>query len=258
MTLLTASPIGVETLDDPTADPAVVSRMLGDIARANRWFGGVTTVERGLDFLLAPGDRGSTVALLDVGTGAGDLPAAAVRWGARRGISIVPVGIERSRAAARLAAGNGVPTAVACGTQLPFRQCDARGARGEGRRGPSLRPSPLAPRLSRPVDVVLISQLLHHFDDDTAIRLLAEAGRVARRGVIVTDLRPSRTAAVLFRAAGRVLRFDPVTIADGVTSLARGRDAAATAELARRAGAGTVHARDLPMARVLVAWHCGH
>lgn len=256
MAPLTASPIGIETLDDPAADPAVVSRMLGDIARANRWFGGVTTVERGLRFLLAPGDRGSTVTLLDVGTGAGDLPTAAVRWGARREIRIVPLGAERHRAAARLANEVGVATVVACGTRLPFGQRDTRGARGEEREAAVQRPSPFAPRASRPVDVVLLSQLLHHFDDDTAIQLLAEAHRVARRGVIVTDLRPSRSAAALFRAAGRVLRFDRETITDGVTSLARGRDAATTARLARRAGAGTVHARDLPMARVLVAWHC--
>lgn len=254
MPLLTASPVGVETLDDPGADPATVARMLGDIARANRWFGGARTVTGGLAALFDPADRGGLFTLLDVGTGAGDLPRVAARWGRRRGITIEPVGVERSRVAARLAAGNGVATVVACGTQLPFGQRDTRGARGEEPEAAVQRPAPFAPRASRPVDIVLLSQVLHHFDDDSAIRLLAEAGRVARRGVIVADLRPSRPAAVAFRAAGALLRFDPVTVADGVTSLARGRDGRATAALARRAGATVVTARDLPMARVLVAW----
>lgn len=267
MSLLATSPVGVETLDDPEADPATVARMLGDIARANRWFGGARTVTRGLEALLGgPADRGGRFTLLDVGTGAGDLPRVAARWGRRRGITITAVGIERHRAAARLAARNGVPTAVGCGTRLPFRHDQPRTASGE-RRGANDEPhtvhragappaiDPLsAARDSPSADIVLLSQLLHHFDDAAAIRLLREAAAVARRGVIVADLRPSRLAAVAFRVAGRLLRFDPITVADGVTSLARGRDGRATAALARGAGATAVIARDLPMARVLVAW----
>ena len=34
------APFGIELLDDPDADPAVVARSLGNIARANWWFGG--------------------------------------------------------------------------------------------------------------------------------------------------------------------------------------------------------------------------
>jgi hypothetical protein len=45
---LELSPIGVELLDDPTADPALVAASLRDIARANRWFGGAAAMRRGL------------------------------------------------------------------------------------------------------------------------------------------------------------------------------------------------------------------
>lgn len=249
---LVASPIGVETLDDPAADPAVVERMLGDIARANRWFGGARTVTRGLSALLDRTDRGGTVTLLDVGTGAGDLPRAARAWAAARGIALAPLGVERHRAAARLARASGMAMVVACGMRLPFGQRDGRRARGGERHDESRRASPFAPRLSRPVDIVLLSQLLHHFDDAAAIELLRAAHAAASRGVIVADLRPSRTATLLFRGAGRALRFAPVTIADGVTSLARGRPAAAVAALVRRAGGEPIVVRDLPMARVLV------
>ena len=81
--------------------------MLRDIARANWWLGGVAAVRFGLGQLLQPSDRGSTLTLFDVGTGAGDLPLDARRWAGRRGVSIVPLGLERIPAAARVARGAG-------------------------------------------------------------------------------------------------------------------------------------------------------
>src|SRR5690606_29884860 len=110
--------------------------------------------------------------LLDVGTGAGDLPLVARRWAERRGLGMPSVGIERHRAAARLAHEHGVPCIVACGSALPFRAA---------------------------IDIVLISQLLHHFDDAATITLIREAASVARHGVILTDLRPMRGATPGFR-----------------------------------------------------------
>ena len=38
------SPIGIELLDDPDADPAAVTLSLRNVARANRWFGGAAAV----------------------------------------------------------------------------------------------------------------------------------------------------------------------------------------------------------------------
>lgn len=224
-------PVGTELLDDPGADPALVTRVLGDIARANRWFGGVRALRAGLDALFPAGDRPSRCLLLDVGTGAGDLPHAAARWGRRRGIAFRLAGVERHRAAAALAGRNGVPCVVACGTALPFRP--------------------------RAVDVVLLSQLLHHLDDHDAVRMLTSASQVARRGVIVTDLLPVAAAGRAFRVGGRLLGLHAVTIADGVTSLARGRSPQALLALARRAGAAAPHGWQGAFARVAVAWRTG-
>lgn len=223
-----SSPIGIEVLDDPAAEPALVRRMLGEIATANRLFGGVRALQRGLGQLLDPRDHGTTVTLLDIGTGAGDLPRAAVAWAAARGIALSTVGLERHPAAARFAAESGITTFLGCGGALPLR--------------------------SASVDVVLLSQLLHHLDDASAHRMLVEAHRVARRGVLVLDLRPSRLAGLGFRAAGSAMGFHRSTIDDGVVSLARGRTAPVLAALARRAGARAPRAEALPFARVLVSW----
>jgi hypothetical protein len=251
VSLLTAAPIGIEILDDPRADPALVRRMLTDIARANRWLGGVAAMEAGLSLLLGPGDRGRAVTLLDVGTGAGDLPRAATTWGARRGITIGGIGVERHRAAARLSHEHGVPCVVACGSALPFRSDVTRDA---GRVTTAAGYVSPVTGHDAGIDIVLISQLLHHFDDTTSIDLIRAAAQVARLGVILTDLRPAAAAGTAFRMAGWAMRFHRDTIDDGVTSLARGRTAAALGVLAVRAGARNPMARDLALARVVVAW----
>lgn len=225
---LTPSAIGHEILDDPAADPVHVRRMLTDIARSNHLFGGVRSLHRGLRQLLPFGGAGRVTTLLDVGTGAGDLPRAAARWGAGHRHPITSVGLERHAAAARLATELGTPTLVGCGGALPLAD--------------------------RSIDLVLMSQLLHHLDDASAVVLLAEADRVARVGVIVLDLRPSRLAATAFRMVGPLLRFDPDTTNDGIISLARGRTAPALAALARQAGACSPRAGHLAMARVVMTW----
>jgi hypothetical protein len=225
---LTLSPIGTEALDDPAADPALVARMLRDIARANWWLGGAAAVRFGLGQLLQPSDRGTTLTLFDVGTGAGDLPLDARRWAGRRGVSIVPLGLERIDAAARLARSAGVPVIVGCGSALPLRD--------------------------RGVDIVLISQVAHHLDQSSAVRLFAAANAIARRGVIVADLRPAWYAAPGFRLAGLVLGFDPVTLVDGVTSVRRGFARTALHDLCLRAGAANVRVAARPGARLVATW----
>ncbi len=225
---LSASTLGVEALDDPGTDPALVRRMLMDIARSNRWLGGARAARAGLARLLDPGDRTRALTLLDVGTGAGDLPRALVRWAARRGIALRPIGLERLAPAAALAHAGGLPTLVGCGGALPLRD----GA----------------------VDLVLASQLAHHLDDAGTIALFRECARVARRGVIIADLSPSPLASRAYRAVGPVLGLHPVTVADGITSLARGRDAAGLLWLARAAGIARPHATTPAWARVVLTW----
>jgi hypothetical protein len=249
---LTPSSIGIEVLDDPGADPQQVRRMLTEIARANRWLGAHRAMRRALATLVDPADRGTTLRLLDVGTGAGDLPRVAKRWLARRGIRATSVGLERHRSAAVLAQENGIRTVVGCGTCLPVRPAansDQRTANSA-----AIPPAPIADRCPRFADIVLLSQLLHHFDDATAVTMLSEAAQVATRGVIVLDLRPSRSAGALFPIAGRVLGLSRDTIDDGVTSLARGRDADALEALASGAGLAGAVSRNLPWGRAMLTW----
>lgn len=204
------APLGTELLDDPAADPATVARSLTNIARANRWFGGTAAALWGIDQLLRELPAGQAVSLLDIGTGAADLPAAAVRWAGRHGRVLHAVGLERSPVAAAMAAARGFPTVIGCAGRLPVR--DAA------------------------VDVVLISQVAHHLAGDSAVDLFRAATALARVGVVVADLRRSEVAVAAFRVGSALLGFDAVTRADGITSVRRGYHARELAALAARAG----------------------
>jgi len=200
----------VELLDDPAADGATVVAALRDVARSNRLFGGTRAAVRRLDGFMRAEPARAVRTLLDVGTGVGDIPAAAVRRARARGVALVPLGAERHPAAARTARERGLLALVADGGALPFAD--------------------------RSVDYVLCSQLLHHFAGEPALRLVRELDRVARRGVVVADLRRSAAAAAGFWLAALPLRFHPVTRRDGVISVFRGFTAAELVALCRAAG----------------------
>lgn len=227
MSTLALSPIGHELLDDPAADPAVVTESFRNLARSNRWFGGVAAVRFGLAQLLPSSGREATFTLLDIGTGVGDLPRGAVTWAARRGIRLTAVGMERSTVAAGLASRAGVPSVVACAGQLPFPH--------------------------RSADIVLMSQLIHHLSRDAAVQVIRAANQVARVGVVLADLRRSALAAMGFRLGAAVLGFDAATKADGVTSVRRGYLPHELAAMLRDAGVtAAVHRR--PGSRLVAAW----
>jgi hypothetical protein len=69
---------------------------------------------------------------------------------------------------------------------------------------------------------VMCSQLLHHFADEDAARLVRELDRVARHAVVVSDLRRSWFAAMGFWLVSFPLRFHRVTRHDGCVSVMRG------------------------------------
>ena len=72
------------------------------------------------------------------------------------------------------------------------------------------------------IDVVMCSQVLHHFEFEDAERLVREMNRVARVAVIVSDLRRSWVAAAGFWLVSFPMGFHPVTRHDGVVSVLRG------------------------------------
>jgi hypothetical protein len=85
------------------------------------------------------------------------------------------------------------------------------------------------------------------------VRLFRACDRLARRAVIVADLRRGRLGPPAFGVGARALGFDPITVADGITSLRRGYTARELRALLAAAGvAGTVERR--PGYRLVAVW----
>ena len=215
---LQTHPKGVELLDSPGADEQAVRQSLDNIARANRWFGGAWAVRWVMDRAFRELPHDALPLLLDVGAGAGDLAREAARAAGRHGITLRTLCLDRHATAARMARAGNMPALQGDAGNLPFRDDS--------------------------VDFVLLSQIVHHFDADSAVHLLREASRVARRHVIIADLRRSGVAAFAFRIGALGLGFDSITAADGLTSIRRGFRPDELATLLARAGlTGRVYRR---------------
>jgi 2-polyprenyl-3-methyl-5-hydroxy-6-metoxy-1,4-benzoquinol methylase len=222
-----ATPPGTELLDDRRADPTAVRAQLADIARLNRLFGGTRAVVEALKPILTNHHAQRSWTLLDVGTGAGDIPAAIVTAGKRCNVSITPIGLDAIFTAARLARSNGVRAVVGDGGALPF-----------------------APKS---VDVVVASQVLHHLPPAVAVTWLREFDRLARRAVVVADLARSRLAMAGVWLAAGPLGMSGTSRHDAVLSLRRGFTVPELASLLDAAG---VRARIVrrPWARIVAVW----
>jgi len=226
--------IGTELLDDRGADPIAVGRQLRDIARLNAWFGGTRAVVEALEPCFRRACNGQRATgnnvrwtLLDIGTGAGDIPRAAVAAAARHGITLTPIGVEVIPAAARLARRSGVAAVIA----------DANAP-------------PLAPKS---VDVVTVSQVLHHMSRAEAVRCIRACDRLARHVVVLADLRRSRVAMAGVWAACLGLGMGRVTRHDAVVSLQRGYTRWELDAMLEEAGVPAM-ARYRPGFRVVASW----
>jgi SAM-dependent methyltransferase len=185
---------GVEILDSPDVDPQVVTRSLADVARANALFGGISSAMEEIKSALR--ELSGRATLLDVGTGLGDIPCRARSFAAEKGIDLTTVGLDSALELAR-ASRRAVSISV-CGDALHL------------------------PFADRSVDIVMCSQVLHHFVASDAARLLREMDRVARVRVVVSDLRRSWIAAAGLWLVSFPLGFHAVSRHDGVVSVLRG------------------------------------
>ena len=217
---------GVEILDDPATPDEVRARAMGDIARANALFGGTRSVLMGLREAL--GHLPQSAVLLDVGTGSADITLAAAREARRANVGLFAIGMDISEQTARIARRHLGSAVVGSALRIPLGDDS--------------------------VDVIICSQLLHHFVESDARQLIAELHRVARGWVVVSDLRRSWLAAGGFWLAGVLLRFHSVTRADGVTSVLRGFTGPELSAMVRDVTGVTPRLRQGAFWRLSVTW----
>jgi ubiquinone/menaquinone biosynthesis C-methylase UbiE len=188
---------------------AEVVRSLSDLRFVNRWLGGRRSLFPAVAPLLAglPAPR-----LLDVGCGSADLAAAL----ASRHPGLRAVGLDVKLLHLRLAPA-AIARVVADVRALPFA--------------------------ARSFDVVTASLFLHHFDSPAVPELLRALFALARRGLVVNDLRRARVPYVFGRLAFRWLFRSRVSVEDGLVSIRRGFSEPELRELFTAAGLPAVRIR---------------
>lgn len=169
-----------EHLDGALVDRAALAGNLRDLRRINRILGGAELSVRAIRGLFetplpGAGTRLETLRVLDVGTGAADIPLAILRaqgpWRTARvtAVDSRPEVIDAALAISpELASHASVSLTVADGLGLPYPD--------------------------ETFDVAHASLVLHHLEPEDAIRFLGELRRVARVGVVVNDLARGRLA----------------------------------------------------------------
>jgi len=176
-----------ERLDEGVPEGEALAS-LADLRFVNRWLGNRPRLVQAVRPYLTSSARPR---LLDVGCGSADLPAAI----ARGAPSVMAVGVDIKLLHVRKGPREVQPV-VADVRALPF----AAGT----------------------FDVVTASLFLHHFDARELAPVLRAMFAVARRALVVNDLRRSRVAYAFGRAVFPLLFRTRVSVDDGLTSIRRG------------------------------------
>jgi ubiquinone/menaquinone biosynthesis C-methylase UbiE len=189
-----------ELMDAPGLPPGEVEDAYRVLRSVNRqFFGSGRSLRLELDRWIldvsAPKvtDR---LSLLDVGSGSGDLPRLAAQIFSARGVTCRPVSLDRDQTALALASRAGLSVVRADALTLPFPD--------------------------QSFDIVTAAKFAHHFSGSRLARLLSEMARVARRRVLVLDIRRHWLAYVGFAAWSRVFTRNRLVRYDGPLSVLRG------------------------------------
>lgn len=216
-----------EIMDRPDVDPGQLSTALRYIQAVNRWAGGVHAL---LGRLRAwsghwpdsarGGPAPRPITLLDIATGAADLPIAARRWALARGFDLRVLGVDIHPTTLRLAQDklDAQPHSVRSGVRL--LHCDALAV------GHTFGPASF--------DYAHAGLFLHHLSDLDAMNALRQMDRVARHGVVWNDL--LRSPLAMAGAWITTLGAPHIVRHDARASVRAGFTRAEAIETARRVG----------------------
>jgi ubiquinone/menaquinone biosynthesis C-methylase UbiE len=159
-------PNNPELLDRPGMDRALLREELQTLEDCNRRLGGHDLV---LEYVerFVESTRAASLSILDLGTGAADVPRAIAAWAKQRGLPVVITAVDGNAEVLQIASESchGWP-------EIRFDQHDMRSL----------------PYAANSFDLVLCSLALHHFEAVDALAILRSIRMVARRGYVVNDL----------------------------------------------------------------------
>lgn len=220
-----------EIMDDPALAAEHHHRALRGLARLNRLSASAGILWPALRDLARELRR--PIRVLDVASGAGDVPLQLHRVAQRHRVAVAIDGCDISPRAI----AHAKETSRASGLPCRFFRLDA-----------------LQERLPRGYDAVTCSLFLHHLDDAEVVGVLASMAAAARHLVLVSDLRRSAGGLALAYGASRLFSRSTVVRTDAVLSV---RAAFTVDELRHLAGLAGLRDADVTRrrpCRMLLSW----
>jgi SAM-dependent methyltransferase len=221
-----------EIMDQPDLDPRLHVEALRGLERINLLSGSAGILWPALERLARTSGPGGA-RVLDVATGAGDVPIRLWQRARRAGLPLRIDGCDRSGCAvahARRRAGE-------LHADVQFFEWDALN-------GP----------LPQGYDALVSSLFLHHLERDQAVDLLRRMAGAASRLLLINDLERSRAGLLLSYLGTRLLSASPVVHTDGPLSVAAAFTRDEVLALARQAGLGGATVQRRWPFRFLLTW----
>ena len=183
-------------MDRPETDRALLREELQTLESFNQRLGEHRLVLRYVKRFVGSAETAS-LSILDLGTGAADIPRAIVAWARQRQLPIVITAVDGNPEVLEIAQElcRGWP-------EIRFGQHDLRAL----------------PYAGASFDLVLCSQTLHHFESTDAVTILRHIDALARRGYIVNDLHRNWLAIASMKLLVHTLVRSPLFRKDALQS----------------------------------------
>lgn len=197
-------------MDRPQPVSAELEADLLNLESLNRRFGSHRLLRRFLAQWLNPG---GSYRVLDLATGAGDLPRVMLEWARRRDITLRIDAVDANSSTIEIARKRSARS-----PEIAFHVADV-----------FTYDSPVT------YDLVTCSLALHHFAEDDAVRLLRRCRALSHRYVLVSDLERSVFTLAGVNALTALFYREPMTRNDARVSARRAFSFAEMRQLAERA-----------------------
>lgn len=189
-----------EIMDDFSVEGVLLHDALDKLATINTWLGGNAVTINGLKTLLKNQPKTSTITIIDLGCGGGDILRDIAKFGQKEGYQFELIGIDANKHATDYA------TKLSSQYEnIQFFQCDVFSEEFKNIK----------------YDIAITTLFLHHFKEEQLLKLMDQLLKEAKMGLVVNDLQRHRLAYYLFKMI-TAFEKNKMIVEDGLTSVLRG------------------------------------